>query len=121
MNIKVRKDFDATKEYSVDVEHCSVKEKKEVQQAFFDAGILWRCHGAEYLYIGAKQYSNKHAIGGVAERLLYGSTTEGCNMTADEFLEIVYEPEQASHVHAELMAQYAEDAKTTDKPWELAE
>lgn len=23
------------------------------------------------------------------------------------------------HVHADLMAQYAEDAKTTDKPWEL--
>lgn len=26
-----------------------------------------------------------------------------------------------AHIHAELMAQYAEDAKTTDKPWELWE
>lgn len=25
------------------------------------------------------------------------------------------------HIHADLMAQYAEDAKTTDKPWELWE
>lgn len=26
-----------------------------------------------------------------------------------------------AHVHADKMAQYAEDAKTTDKPWELWE
>ena len=24
-----------------------------------------------------------------------------------------------AHIHAELMAQYAEDAKQHDKPWEL--
>jgi len=29
--------------------------------------------------------------------------------------------EHKAHPHAELMAQYAEDAKTTDKPWELWE
>lgn len=27
--------------------------------------------------------------------------------------------EKQGHVHADLMALYAEDAKTTDKPWEL--
>lgn len=27
--------------------------------------------------------------------------------------------EKKGHIHAELMAQYAEDAKTTDRPWEL--
>lgn len=26
-----------------------------------------------------------------------------------------------AHIHAELMAQYAEDALITDKPWELWE
>lgn len=119
MNIKVRKDFDPTKHYSVAVEDCTVKEKKEVQQAFFDAGILWRYHGAEYLYIGAKQYSNKHAIGGVQKHLLYGSTTERCNMTAKEFLELVYEPEQQGYVHAELILQFGADALTHTEPWKL--
>lgn len=41
MKRKVREDFNPAKEYSVDVEGCTVKEKEEVQQAFFDAGILW--------------------------------------------------------------------------------
>lgn len=27
--------------------------------------------------------------------------------------------EKQGHIHAELMAQYAEDAKTTDKPWDM--
>ena len=40
-------------------------------------------------------------------------------MTAEEFLEHVYGPEQQGHVHAELMAQYAEDAKTHAEPWKL--
>lgn len=117
MKRKVRGDFNPEKEYSVDVEYCTVKDKKEVQQAFFDAGILWGCHGAEFLYIGAKQYSNKLAIGGVQQHLLYGSTTRGCNMSAKEFLDLVYEPENQGHPHVELMLQFAEDAKTTDKPW----
>ena len=50
---------------------------------------------------------------------MYHKSTVGCNMTAKEFLDLVYEPESKGHVHAELMQQYAEDAKTTNKPWEL--
>lgn len=119
MNIKIRKDFDATKEYSVDVEHCTVKEKKEVQQAFFDVGILWNKHGEAYECLDAVQYSNAYTGGEVANCLMHGNETNDCNMTAEEFLYLVYEPEQVGHVHAELMAQYAEDAKTTTEPWKL--
>ena len=118
-NRKVRKDFDATRAYSVDVSACTEEEKKEVQQAFFDVGIFWQWHGSEYQFLDAVQYTNKYASGGVQRHLLHGSTTEECNMTAKEFLDLVYEPEYQGHVHAELMAQYAEDAKTSKTPWKL--
>ena len=124
MKRKVREDFDTTAEYSVDVSESSVKEKKEVQQGFFDAGIVWRFRGAEYQFLDASQYSNKYSSGGIAESLLYGGMTKGCNMTAKEFLNLVYGDDMEDnnkHIHAELMAQYAEDAKTSKTPWELWE
>ena len=40
-------------------------------------------------------------------------------MTTKENLNNVHEPEQQGHIHAELMAQYAEDAKTHSAPWKL--
>ena len=121
MTRKVRKDFDPTKEYSVDVSECTEEEKKEVQQAFFDVGIEWAVSGEVYTCLGALQYTNAHRDGGIAAYCMYRSTTEGVNMTAKEFLDLVYEPENKGHVHAELMAQYAEDAKTSKTPWELWE
>jgi len=119
MKRKVRKDFDATKEYSVDVSGCTEEEKKEVQQGFFDAGIQWPSKGKIYQYLDVMKYTNKYEAGGVTYHLLYGDTTKGCNMTAKEFLDLVYEPDKKGHIHAESMAMYAEDAKTTDEPWEL--
>ena len=116
---KVRKDFNPAKEYSVNVECCSEDVKKEVQQAFFDAGFPWLISGKEYQYLDAVQYSNARGCGDVTEYCMYRSNTKGCNMLADEFLELVYEPEKKGHVHAELMLQYAEDAKTHAEPWEL--
>lgn len=121
MKRKMCKDFDPTKEYSVDVEDCTEVEKKEVQQAFFDVGILWQCNGAKYGHLGAVQYTNKYEYGDVSAHYLYEGTAEGSNMTAKEFLDLVYEPENQGHVHAELMLQYAEDAKTSKTPWELWE
>ena len=118
---KVRKDFDAGKEYSVDVSGCTWEEKKEVQQGFFDAGFKWLIHGEKYKYTDAVKYTNKERYGNVITNIMHGSTTEGCNMTAKEFLALVYEPEQVGHVHAELMQQYAEDAKTSKTPWQLWE
>lgn len=118
---KVREDFNPEMEYSVDVSGCTEEEKKEVQHGFFDAGILWSRDVAEYQYLGATKYTNKIRFGEIATHLLFGFTTGGVNMTAGEFLKLVYETEQKGHVHAKLMAQYAEDAKTHVEPWKLWE
>ena len=91
---KVRKDFNTAKEYSVDVSECTEEEKKEVQQAFFDVGILWKIHGSEYKFLYKVQYSNRFEDGDISTYLLWGTSTDECNMTAKEFLELVYEPEQ---------------------------
>ena len=116
---KVREDFDKSKEYSVNVSGSTVEEKEEVQQAFFDVGILWNCYGAVYQHLDVMQYSNTHEVGIVNYHLMYGRSTNECNMTAKEFLDLVYEPEQQGHVHAKLMLQYAEDAMTHAEPWKL--
>ena len=53
-----------------------------------------------------------------------GHCEEGVVISRDDlmmgFVALVVEPE-VSHPHAELMAQYAEDAAKTDKPWLLWE
>ena len=116
---KVRTDFDKTKEYSVNVSGCTDEMKKKVQQAFFDVGFLWEIGSKEYLNPDAVQYSNTTGSGYVTAYCMWGSTTKECNMTAEEFLDLVYEPEKKCHVHAELMAQFAEDAKTHTEPWKL--
>lgn len=121
MKRKVRKDFDLSKEYSVNVSMCSEEEKKEVQQAFFDVGFPWVAGGHEYQHLDAAIYTNVSDNGDVTDQLMYNTDTKGCNMTAKEFLELVYEPENQGHVHAELMAQYAEDARTHAEPWKLWE
>lgn len=63
---------------------------------------------------------------------MYGPSIDGVNVgfnyrkdtnpthTPQQVLEMAGMAKQG-HVHAELMALYAEDAKTTDKPWELWE
>lgn len=91
---KVRKYFDPAKEYSVDVSRCTVEEKKEVQQAFFDAGFPWEFRGESYEYTDAVVYTNVLPCGRVFPYLMCGSSTTRCNVTAKEFLELVYEPEQ---------------------------
>lgn len=116
---KVRADFDKRKEYSVDVSGCTEEEKKEVQQAFFDVGFVWESGGKEYQHLDKVQYTNTTGSGSVTGYCMHATTTEDCNMKPDEFFNHVYEPEQQGHIHADLMAQYAEDAKTTDKPWRL--
>lgn len=118
---KVRADFDPTATYKVDVRVCTEEQKKQVQQAFFDVGIVWEVGGEVYDHLHATQYTNTLSNGAVTSHLLYGSSTYGFNMSAKEFLDLVYEPKQQGHVHAEFMAMYAEDAKVTTKPWELWE
>lgn len=120
-NRKVRKDFDPTKDYSVDVSGCTEEGKKEVQQAFFDVGILWQIGGKTYKHLDTVQYTNTTVDGSITEHCMYGTTTEECNMTPAEFLELVYEPEQQGHVHSHLMAQYASISATAEDPWNYFE
>lgn len=87
---KVRKDFNPKKEYSVDVSDCTEEEKRDVQQAFFDAGILW-WEGETHKHFDAKQYSNTQGRGEVVSFLMYSPETHDCNMDAKEFLALVYE------------------------------
>lgn len=94
---KVRKDFDPTKEYSVDVSGCTAEGKKEVQQAFFDAGFLWEIGGNGYQCLDAVQYSNTTGDGRVTKYCMYGTTTKECNMDPEEFFSYVYEPVQCSN------------------------
>ena len=91
---KVREDFDKLKEYGVDVSECTEKEKKEVQQAFFDVGIIWEYGGKEYKHLNATKYTNTQTDGVITSYCMFGYSTERCNMTAKEFLDLVYEPEQ---------------------------
>ena len=117
----VRKDFDPKKEYSVNVSGRNEEIKKEVQQAFFDAGFKWESGGSnDYQHLHAMMYTNT-AVGVATNYCLFGTTTSGCNMSAEEFIELVYEPEKQGHVHAENMALFAEDAKHHKEPWKLWE
>lgn len=114
---KVRKDFDPKREYSVDVSGCTEDEKKKVQQAFFDVGFVWELVGKEYAHLDAVQYSNTTGGGYITTLCMYGTTTEGCNMSPDEFFSYVYEPEQQGHPHSDLLMKYAEISKTDPEPY----
>ena len=101
MKREVRKDFNLEKRYSVDVSNCTGAEKKWVQQAFFDVGIRWMGVGKEYRSLDAESYSNAADSRNTIAYLVYSHSTKDCNMTAEEFLDLVYEPEQKGHVQAE--------------------
>lgn len=95
-NQKVRKDFDKTKEYSVNVATCSKEEKRTVQQAFFNVGIVWRDCGKKYEYLDKALYTNTKSSGDVTSYLMFGDPTDNHSMTPKEFLDLVYEPESCA-------------------------
>lgn len=99
---RVRADFDKTKEYSVNVADCTVEEKEAVQQAFFDAGIFWNDDEPAYRFLNATQYSNTWEHGGIGSCFLFSAMSDECNMTAKQFLQLVYEPTEQEYVHTEL-------------------
>ena len=88
---KVRADFDLTKEYSVDVSNCTIEEKKAVQRAFFNLGIVWAGRLADYGYFDANQFISPQWNPPTPSYLLLSMSSEGSNMTAKEFLNLVYE------------------------------
>lgn len=99
---QVRNDFDATTGYSVSVVGCSEELKMMVQQAFFDVDIFWGDTGKKYGYLDAAQYTNIASGGEVEPYLMYDNVADKCNMTAKQFLQLVYEPTKQEHVHTEL-------------------
>ena len=78
---KVRKDFDKNQPITVDVSNSSVEEKKKVQQAFFDAGIVWVYSGVSYANFNTDFFTNDE-FGDMGECL-----------TPEEFYYMVYEDE----------------------------
>lgn len=97
---KVRPDFDKTKEYSVNVATCSKEEKRMVQQAFFDVGIVWRDGGKKYGCLDRALYTNTRSSGEVTSYLMFGDPTDAYSITPKEFLDLVYEPEPCAKEEA---------------------
>lgn len=118
---RVRKDFDPKHPISVDVSGCTEEEKEEVQQAFFDVGIKWESGVARFRYLNAELYANSTIAGTCYDHLMYGILPRKDSISRQQFLSMVYEVGQQGHIHAHLMALYAEDAKTNKTPWVLWE
>ena len=76
--------------YRVDVSECTAEEKKEVQQAFLSIGVERSFQYASCDYRDANQYISHqyHTDGPLL--LLCSVSSEGSNMTAQEFLDLVY-------------------------------
>lgn len=105
---QIEQDFRNTKVRIKSEEHS-----KAIQEAVFAAGGGW-------------VYSRKFYRRGVNFIFLNDSLDMTLSDNAVFFQEHDYKEIQfplptKGHVHAELMAQYAEDAETTDKPWKLWE
>lgn len=90
----------------------SPEHSKAFQEGVFDAGGAWGggntdvvMTGREYLYVDS-------SLG-----ISWGSEDE--TFENDNRREIVFPEPQRGHPHAELMAAYAEDARTNAEPWNL--
>lgn len=118
-NRKVRADFDKSQPITVDVSGRTKDVKKQVIQAFFDVGLFWDTGDRELSPAGdrVKTYGNVCDGGKTWDEVMWGKVAKG--ITPDEFFAMVYEEEPQGHPHAELMMQYAEDAKTHAEPWKL--
>lgn len=120
---KVRADFDKSQSITVNVKGYSEDIKKQVQQAFFDVGIKWVYGGETYGLLKESFYTNVTSEDDVTSSLMWVDRENLCSIvdpiTPKEFFAMVYEDEPQGHPHAELIMQYAEDAKTHAEPWKL--
>lgn len=116
---KVRADFDKRQPITVNVSGCTKDVKEQVIQAFFDVGLFWGTDDRNLSpadgYVCS--YGNVCTRGENLHRLMWGAVAEG--ITPEQFFAMVYEDEPQGHPHAELIMQYAEDAKTHAEPWKL--
>lgn len=106
------------KQIIVNVIGLSVEEKQSVNEA------LAKITGAYKLPAvnpAAAWFFAPVAVGSVMVNCwaVWGSLIEEPTHTPQQVLEMAGMVAKQGHVHADLMAQYADDAKTTDKPWEL--
>ena len=105
---QMKQDFRNTKIRIKSEEHS-----KAIQEAVFAAGGGWR-HSGQFYRGGVNFIFLNDSLG----------MTLGDNAVffqEHDYKEIQFPLPTKGHVHAELMAQYADDAETTDKPWKLWE
>lgn len=99
-------DFRETKIKTLSEEHS-----RAFQEAVFEAGGRWQTSDKdllpdrEYIFVDGS--------------LALTSASTLSYFESHNYSEIVFPLPSKGHIHAELMAQYAEDARTTDKPWDL--
>lgn len=111
---KVRADFDKSQPISVNVDGYSEDIKRKVQQAFFDAGYSWYTGDCNLI----RADDQVRSFSGSNHKNLSWSQ-QAVGITPAEFFRMVYDGGKQGHPHAELMMQYAEDAKTHAEPWKL--
>lgn len=88
---KVRKDFDVTKEYRVNVAGSTDEEKKAVQDAFIAIGYKWWHPEIVYHHLDALYYGNINRDGMTYLESWDKKPTEK-SISTREFLSLVYEP-----------------------------
>ena len=89
----------------------SEEHNKVFQEAVFAAGGKWM-HSGEFYRKGVNFIFLNDSLGmTLCDNAVF--------FQEHDYKEIQFPLPTKGHVHAELMAQYAEDAKTTDEPWEL--
>lgn len=100
----------------VNVEDLPIEEKRRVNEALakiWSVECIGLCNPSHWEEVVVIQGSSS----GINVRFDYYKY-EGPTHTPQQVLEMAGMVKQG-HVHADLMALYAEDAKTSDKPWEL--
>lgn len=108
------------KQIIVNVDGLSVEEKQRVNEALAKITGFNKMTSnlviAKWMYAPSSYIDDQitHSDGNKS------TASEGSTHTPQQVLEMAGMAKQG-HVHAYLMALYAEDAKTTDKPWELWE
>ena len=101
-------DFRETKIKTLSEEHS-----RAFQEAVIAAGGTWHSGGRAVKYLSAKFLFVD------ADLYLGFEVSDRDYFDSHEYKEIQFSLPTKGHVHAELMQQYAEDAKTHAEPWEL--
>lgn len=105
------------KQIIVNVSGLSAEEKQRVNEAL---AKITGTHKLPVINPAAAWFFAPASTGSMMITWGWGSLIEEPTHTPQQVLEMAGMAKQG-HIHADLMALYAEDAKTTDKPWELWE